>query len=171
MQVIQIFCDYLDLFLIWNKRPQTLRLTSRRSSWKTVSSITQGISNTGTKPSSQASITIVLLITLMEGGVWWAVGCADLLPREFFKSRLTDQEERKCRESDCSNPAEKVLGDNQEMRSPPGGLLIYLWSFCLDLHFTDKGKQKKLKSISFLPKWITSLMEWQNLQTNRIQVI
>lgn len=45
--------------------------------------------------------------------------------KAIFKSRLTDQEERKHRESDCSNPAAKVLGDKQEMRSPPGVLLVY----------------------------------------------
>jgi len=64
----------------------------------------------------------------MEGGVWWGGGLCRLTAkaRQSFKSRLTDQEERKHRESGCSSPAAKVLGDKQEMKSPPGVLLIYL---------------------------------------------
>lgn len=127
-QVRQLFCDYLDLFLIWNGRPQNLSLLSRQSScMKKVPPESKGYQTQRCirQPGLPSLVTFTLTFILMEGlRVMGRRAGSGLLPKPGkFKSRLTDQKESKLKVSDCSSPTMKVLSHKQEVRY----FLGYYW--------------------------------------------
>lgn len=143
LQVMQLFCDHLDLLLIWSCRHQNLHLRPRQSPWK-IEVPPQPEGYQIQRSTQQPGFPSHYVIALMEGA---CVGGEEdkfrLLAktRQSVKSRLIDQEESKHREWGCCCPTMRTLGYEWGDQGSSWGAAV--WS--LKLLFGSQSRWKENK--------------------------
>lgn len=150
-QVMQLICDHLDLFLIWNCRPQNLSLSSRQSPWK-IEVLPQPEGYQTQRSTQQPGFPSHYVIALMEGVSMWGRG-GEVQPscqnQAICQVRTNRSGGEQAQSQAVAAQQWGHLATSEEIRALPGALLFYLWSSCLNLHFTDNGKQE-IKEFIFL---------------------